>query len=262
MIILWDHSYGKQEQQDLVICRPLGIPESHDEAEMVACGWLALDRPIWHEGRWQEAFYQSRSTRVKLRNYRRPRESKEYQYNGKPIQMMEIRPEKNFLRWTGLQQVYDAYLKRTGYRDLYNPLTHVNARDTFLLYYQDEVTNLLGFSKIKRYWWQEDIMSVSRSYDDDDAVNNPDDCLAIESVMHANTVPISKITLDMELVWAKRKGADYFYMGSGYEKSSVYKAHIPGFQYWTGTTWSSNKRRYIKLCERDSKISKISDLAK
>ena len=261
MIILWDHSYGKQEQQHLVVCRPLGIPESFEEAEMITGGWLASDQPIWHEGRWQEAFYQSRSTRVRLHNFRRPTKEKQYLYNGRPIQMMEIRPEKNFLRWTGLQQVYDAYLKRTGYRDLYNPLTHINARDTFLLYYQDELTNLIGFTKIKRYWWQEDIMSLSRSYDDD-AVGEPDDCLAIESVMHANTVPISKVTLEMELVWAKRKGCDYFYMGSGYEKSSIYKAHVPGFQWWTGTTWSTNKKRYIQLCERDSKISKISDLAK
>jgi hypothetical protein len=262
MIILWDHSYGKQEQQHLVVCRPLGIPESYEEAEMITGGWLASDRPIWHEGRWQEAFYQSRSTRVRLHNYRRPTKEKQYLYNGRPIQMMEIRPEKNFLRWTGLQQVYDAYLKRTGYRDLYNPLTHINARDTFLLYYQDELTNLIGFTKIKRYWWQEDIMSLSRGFDDDDAVGDPDQCLAIESVMHANTVPISKITLEMELAWAKRKGCDYFYMGSGYEKSSIYKAHVPGFQWWTGTTWSSNKKRYIALCERDSKISKIQDLAK
>jgi hypothetical protein len=260
MIILWDHSYGRQEQQDLVVCRPLGIPESYEEAEMIAGGWLALDRPIWHEGRWQEAFYQSRSTRVKMSNYRRPRGStREYLWNSRPIQMMEIRPEKNFLRWTGLQQVYDAYLKRTGYRDLYNPLTHINARDTFLLYYQDEVTNLLGFSKIKRYWYQEELMSVMHDPDDQ---ADPDECIAIESVMHANTVPISKATLEMELAWAKRKGADYFYMGSGYEKSSVYKAHVPGFQWWTGTTWSTNKKRYIALCERDSKISKISDLAK
>jgi hypothetical protein len=258
MIILWDHSHGKQEQQDLVVCHPLGIPESFEEAEMIASGWLALDRPIWHEGRWQEAFYQSRSTRVKLHNYRRPRGStREYLFNSRPIQMMEIRPEKNFLRWTGLQQVYDAYLRRTGYRDLCNPLTHINRRDTFLLYYQDEVTNLLGFSKIKRYWWQEDLMDVIHEPDDR---ADPDESIAIQSVMHANTVPIENQVLDMELSWAKRKGADYFYMGSGYEKSSIYKANALGFQWWTGTTWSTNKKRYTALCERDSKVSKISDL--
>ena len=259
MILLWDHSHGKQEQQDLVVCRPYALPESFEEAEMLDNGWLALDRPFWAEGRWQEVFYQSRSTRIRTRLYPSAQQ-KPYLYQGKPLQMMEILPEKNFLRWTGMQQVYEQYLKRNGFRDLYNPLEHLNARDSFLLYYTGEVTNIIGFTKIKRYWFQEELMSLAHPYRNRAEIK--DQCTAMESVMHANIAPISKVTLEMELAWAKRQGVDHFYTGSGYEKSSVYKAHIPGFQYWTGTTWSSNKRRYIRLCKRDSKISKILDLAK
>ena len=89
-----------------------------------------------------------------------------------------------------------------------------------------------------------------------------DECGAIESVMHACTVPIAKLTLEMELSWAKRMQVEEFYMGAGYERSSIYKANIPGFQWWTGAKWSTNKKKYIELCERDSTVSKILDLAK
>ena len=88
MILVWDHSHGKQEQQDLVVCRPYAIPESYEEAEMIDSGWLALDRPIYHEGRLQECFYQSRSTRIQLKNYRAPKT--EATHRGEKIQMMEI----------------------------------------------------------------------------------------------------------------------------------------------------------------------------
>ena len=88
MELLFDHTFGKQEQQDLVVCRPYAIPESFEEAEMLDQGWLALDKPIYHEGRYQECFYQSRATRLNLKNYRAPKRTP--QYGGKPIEIMEI----------------------------------------------------------------------------------------------------------------------------------------------------------------------------
>ena len=256
MILLWDHSHGKQEQQDLVVCRPYALPEAFEEAEMLDNGWLALDRPVYHEGKWREAFYQCRSTRVQLSNYTPPK--RQPMYKGNPIQMMEIVPEKNFLQWTGMQQVYKTYLKNNGFRDLHNPLKHISDRDTFLLYYQGEVTNILGFTKIKRYWYQEELMSARWNPKGRHSVR--DECGAIESVIRACTVPITKITLEMELTWAKRMRVKEFYIGAGYEQSSIYKAHIPGFEWWTGARWSRNQKKYIALCERDSTVNLIQDL--
>lgn len=259
MILLWNHSHGKREQQNLAVCNPLAIPEAYEEAEMIENGWLAQDRPIWHEGRYQEAFYQSRSTRFRLRHYRQSPNKRECTHQGKPIQMMEIVPEKNFLRWTGLQQVYDTHLKRTKQRDIQNPLTYISSRDTFLLYYTDEITNLIGFTKIKRYWYQEDLMNII-SVDRDDRHSVRNDCTGIESAYHAAIVPISKSLLEKELSWAKRKGANYFYMGRGYEQSSVYRSTQSGFQWWTGVTWSSNRKQFERLCRRDSQINLIRDI--
>jgi hypothetical protein len=68
------------------------------------------------------------------------------------------------------------------------------------------------------------------------------------------------ITLEMEIEWAAAKHCRYLYLGPGYEKSSVYKSLIPGFQWWTGQKWSKNAEQYRQACQRDSEITRISDL--
>ncbi len=255
-IILYDHSFGKQEQQDLVVCRPYAIPESYEEAEMIDSGWLALDRPIYHEGRLQECFYQSRSTRIQLKNYRAPKT--EATHRGEKIQMMEIIPEEHNVEMTGLRHVYNRWIKRTRFSDIFDPFVSIQDRDSFLIYYVGDVTNILGFSKIKRYWFQEELLNFNNRREI--RRMRPDQCYAIERVLHANTVPISKITVDMEASWAKKKGMSELYLGRGYEMSSIYKSKFRGFQWWTGTTWSSDKKKFVSLCERDSSVKKISDL--
>ena len=112
---------------------------------------------------------------------------------------------------------------------------------------------MVGFTKQKRYRYQEDNYSTIDSYDSHDLAG-------LESVIHANTIPISDMTLDMEIEWAHNNHVRYFYMGSGYENSSEYKANYRGFEWWTGTQWSTNKKQYRRLCKRDSRIETLRDL--
>ena len=154
--------------------------------------------------------------------------------------MMEIIPEEHNVEMTGLRHVYNRYIKRTRFRDIYDPFVSIQDRDSFLIYYVGDVTNILGFSKIKRYWFQEELLNYNNRREI--RRMKPDQCYAMESVLHANTVPISKITVDMEASWAKKKGMSELYLGRG-------------------TTWSSDKKKYTRLCERDSSVKKISDLA-
>jgi len=258
MELIFNHRFGRVEQQDLVVCDMVALPdhELQDETDMLETGWLALDRPHKIYGKRREVFYQSRSTRIDLNRFKRKFEA--HTFEGKTIQMKEIFPRHSEdTVWTGMHQLYTQFIQRKGFRNLYNPFEHINKRDSFLIFYLEDMGNLIGFTKIKRYHWQEHFY--------DDIMLTPEwaegsEPHGIESVMHCNTVPISKISMDMELEWAKSQEASYYYAGSGYERSSLYKSAWNGFEWWTGTAWSRSKREYQRLCERDSKIKSIADL--
>ena len=247
MELLFDHTFGKQEQQDLVVCKPMATFDQDEEAEALDRGWLALDTPI---GKHNEVFYQSRSTRVDLQKYR-PR-YKEHTYKGKQLGLKVI-DASEMVKLLALPHIYKQYMKRKNFGADYDPFAHYNERDQFMVFYMDTADNVVGFTKQKRYRYQEDNYSSIDTFDSRDLAG-------LESVIHANTVPISDITLDMEIEWASENYVRYFYMGSGYERSSEYKANYRGFEWWTGTEWSTNKKQYKRLCRRDSRLSSFSEL--
>jgi len=247
MELLFDHTFGKQEQQDLVICKPMAVVDEDEEAEAIDKGWLALDHPI--DGR-NEVFYQSRSTRINLDLYR-PR-YKSHTYKGEKIGY-KIIDASEMVKLLSLPSIYKQYMKRKNFGADYDPFGHYHKRDQFMVFYMGTADNVVAFTKQKRYRYQEDNYSTIDDHDSKDLAG-------LESVIHANTIPISDITLDMEIEWASDNYVRYFYMGSGYELSSEYKANYKGFQWWTGTEWSTNKKQYRRLCRRDSKLSDFSEL--
>jgi len=247
MELLFDHTFGKQEQQDLVICRPMAIVDEDEEAEAIDRGWLALDHPINNH---REVFYQSRSTRINMDKWR-PR-YKSHTHAGKEIGIKVI-DANEIVKLLGLPHIYKQYMERKKFGADYDPFRHYHRRDQFMLFYTGTPDNIIGFTKQKRYRYQEENYSTIHSYDSQDLAG-------LESVIHANTVPISDITLDMEIEWASEHYVRYFYIGSGYELSSEYKANYRGFEWWTGTEWSTNKKQYKRLCRRDSKLTDFSSL--
>jgi len=247
MQLLFDHTLGKQEHTDLVLCRPMAIVDDTEEVEALCEGWLALDHPI----KKQEVFYQSRSTRINLDEYK-PR-YKKHEWQGQPIEI-KIIDASEMVRLLGLPHIYKQYMARKKFTQDYDPFLHYNKRDQFMLFYIGTADNIVGFTKQKRYRYQEDNY-IAQLGDD------LSDLAGLESVIHANTVPISLITLDMEILWASEHNVSYFYMGSGYEASSVYKSNYRGFEWWTGTEWSKDKKLYRSLCKRDSRIEALKDVA-
>jgi hypothetical protein len=248
MELIFDHITGKQEQQDFQHFRLRAYLDGNEEDDPLEQGWLADDVP--YQG--HECWYQSRSTRIELRPglLKKPRKK---ELRGQPIEMLEIRPVDSMLKLTGMENLYYSFLKKKGYRDLYNPLRHIHQRDSFLVYYIDDVSNMLGFTKIKKYRWQEDVND--ENFDDDMPYMT-----GIETHMHCSIEDIGMITMEMEIEWAAAKHCRYLYLGPGYEKSSIYKSSIPGFQWWTGQKWSKNVEQYRQACKRDSEITEIADL--
>ena len=246
MELLFDHTLGKQEQQDLVICKPMAIVDQDEESEALDRGWLALDQPVMD----REVFYQSRSTRIDVDKYK-PR-YRRHTHDGQEIGYKVI-DASEMVKLLSLPMIYKQYMKRKNFGADYDPFAHYHARDQFMVFYLGTADNIVGFTKQKRYRYQEDNYSTIDTYDSRDLAG-------LESVVHANTIPISDITLDLEIEWASNNFVRYFYMGSGYEQSSEYKANYAGFQWWTGTRWSTDKRQYRKLCRRDSRIETLKDV--
>ena len=246
MQIIWDHTFGKQETQDLVVCKPMALVHDNEEDEALDNGWLALDEPIGS----REVFYQSRSTRINLSRYR-PR-FKQPNYKGRPIGY-KIIDASEMVRLLALPHIYKKYLARKGFPNLYDPFQHYHKRDQFMVFYIDRADNIVGFTKQKRYSYGD---QGNLSIDSIDTMQ----CSGIESVIHANTIPIGAECLEVELMWAHNNSVPHYYLGSGYEQSSEYKASWRGFEWWTGTEWSSNKKQYRRLCKRDSRITEFSAL--
>ena len=246
MELLFDHTLGKQEQQDLVICKPMAIVDQDEESEALDRGWLALDQPVMD----REVFYQSRSTRIDVDKYK-PR-YRRHTHDGQEIGYKVI-DASEMVKLLSLPMIYKQYMKRKNFGADYDPFAHYHARDQFMVFYLGTADNIVGFTKQKKYRYQEDNYSTIDSYDSRDLAG-------LESVVHANTIPISDITLDLEIEWASNNFVRYFYMGSGYEQSSEYKANYAGFQWWTGTRWSTDKRQYRRLCRRDSRIETLKDV--
>ena len=79
---------------------------------------------------------------------------------------------------------------------------------------------------------------------------------------HNPKLSLGKNIVDMEIWYASARGLEYLYIGQGYENGSKYKSQYPGFQWWTGSEWSTDKDRYKKICARDSNINTLQDLSK
>ena len=78
---------------------------------------------------------------------------------------------------------------------------------------------------------------------------------------HNPKLTLGKNIVDMEVWYASALALDYLYIGQGYENGSKYKSQYPGFQWWTGSEWSTNKEQYKRLCASDSNINTIQDLS-
>jgi hypothetical protein len=89
----------------------------------------------------------------------------------------------------------------------------------------------------------------------------------IESSFSAWNYHRPKVSIGTNLIYyeaAEARKADlrYLYLGAGYGEVNKYKSLIDGFEWWTGSEWSTDRKLYLELCERDSTVNSLQDLAK
>jgi hypothetical protein len=71
---------------------------------------------------------------------------------------------------------------------------------------------------------------------------------------------LGRLSAKVERQIAAEMGADYLYLGPGYQIACRYKAAEEGFEWWTGQEWSNDIDTYIRLCSRDDSIKTLDDI--
>jgi hypothetical protein len=178
---------------------------------------------LLHDGVW----YQSRSTRLVCDAHDWPRATQGYSF------AIEVDYTQE------LKAIWYDYLERKGFAAQYDP-AHASG-DAIWLVAKNSTGQTQGFTKLQVY--QGGLESQYNAY--------------LECGVNLGNIMIAH-----EISLAKSRGLRHLYIGSGYEQSSAYKAHLPGFEWWTGSEWSRDRKTYLNLCQRDSKINSLEELAR
>jgi len=223
MKIQFNHNFGHQEQGECFHfgCELIEVaPEEFDNA--LNFGFLlTVDQGNL---RW----YQSRSTRVRTADT-------DYQL----LEDTRLISEPTSAELVEMDHIYTAYCYYKKFKK-YFEVGHRLNQDRFMAYYQQGAW--VAWAKLRHY-----------------TANAIETCLFVWDY----SLPATKLgnrSLEHEIAWAKQEGYEFVYLGPGYERSSLYKADIKGFEWWNGADWSTDIDQYRWLCRRDSKIKAVSDL--
>lgn len=223
MKLKFNHNFGHQEQGEFfhMGCELIDVaPEEYNTA--LEMGFLQSIRN--NRAEW----YQSRSTRVVVTAT-----------NYETIPTACLLKDPTPAQFTEMDHIYTAYCYYKKFKKYFEIGQHLPS-DQFMAYYQQDV--FVAWAKLREYSPQ-----------------------AIETAMFVwdysqPQTRLGSLSLQHEIAWAKQEGYEYVYLGPGYERSSLYKADMQGFEWWNGDVWSNDADHYRWLCRRDSKIKLPADL--
>ena len=223
MKIQFNHNFGHQEQGEFFHfgCELIDVAAEEYNAAL-EMGFL---QTIEHN---QVKWYQSRSTRVTT-------SATNYELMSDATILLDPTPGQ----FTEMDHIYTAYCYYKKFKKYFEVGQRLPT-DRFMAYYQNNV--FVAWAKLRHYTDQ-----------------------AIETSLFVwdYSLPATKLgtrSLEHEIAWAKQAGYEYVYLGPGYERSSVYKADMQGFEWWTGDVWSLDVDQYRWLCRRDSKTKSVAEL--
>lgn len=180
---------------------------------------------LYYSNRW----YQCRSTRIKLDGG-----ILDHSWNDRFDHKLYIANDID-----EIESVYQDYLDHKGY--LKNFDIQADAERTIWLQVFEK-TRLVAFTKLLIF--ESGLVSDINAYR-----------------REIKRYGIGKAMLALEAKIASERNLDYLYIGPGYEKSSSYKADIPGFEWWTGDVWSTDLDMYRRLCMSDSHVGDLQNLS-
>jgi hypothetical protein len=223
MKIKFNHNFGHQEQGEFFHfgCELIEVQsEEHDAA--LEFGFLQSIHN--NQIRW----YQSRSTRVRVS-----------ETNYELMDTACILSDPTPAQFTEMDHIYTSYCYYKKFKK-YFEIGQRLSNDRFMAYYHDEI--FVAWTKLREY-----------------SPQALETCLFVWDYSLPHT-RLGSRSLEHEIAWAKQEGYEFVYLGPGYERSSLYKADMQGFEWWDGDVWRTDADEYRALCRRDSKIKIVADL--
>jgi len=229
MHIYYEHPYGKIEKGFLQYVKVYAKPQSFEHQTALEGGF------VYSNDHGKEIWLQTRNTRCVLSEFNKP---------DPVIKHLTVTHEN---KWSKLNEiVFKEFCNIKGFK-MYEEDFYIIPEDNYEIvddlvnyYYKDE---LIGWSKLR--FFREASCFETNLFVQDYSV--PD-------------IELGHNSFTMELNWLKEKNHKYAYLGPGYEKSSIYKADIPGFEWWTGKEWSKDADEFKFLCKQDSKVKTVNGI--
>jgi hypothetical protein len=223
MKLIFNHMYGfGKMQHQTVLYSPFGaIFEEAEYAEALQTGWFPVNNQIW---------YQSRSTRIELAKYKPSKKILKLSKEIRCYPVAGIAANKVQL----LEEIYTKYMHHKGFRDVNLTIDSMIANSHGFMYYTYQ-RKVIAFTFYKSIG--EAHLSVEFAWD-----------------YAEPKLSVGHVSLHHEINFAKMRRCKYIYLSSGYESCSIYKSYYPGFQWWTGQSWSDDVDLFRELCYADDQV--------
>ena len=214
MKVIFDHinGFGKVSDQDFIYSQPHGVlEEGESPSEALSNGWIP----------WEGVWFNLRSVRINLSDYK-PHET--------------TRKKAKLVRYA-----YTDFEDAPEYRELYEKYCSHHGFERTITWEQ------LFTGSILSYYYNHKLVGYS-------AIEHYDTALVATQFVWDYAEPslsLGKVAQLYECETAKALGCKHVYILGGYEQCCLYKSDFYGFEWWTGTEWSTDKELYKKLCLRD-----------
>ena len=217
MIVKFDHieGFGKVSDVDFIYSAPYGILEENESAaDALKQGWIP----------WDNVWYNLRSVRLNLKMYSPSKTTKRLSKKV-TVKKGDIKSQEAVYL-----ELYNQYCNHHGFQR--NITWNLLDSCEVLEYYTD---HLVGISLYKIYEDQFIAMQFIWNYSDP-------------------SLSLGTIAQMMECNEAINNNCAYVYLLGGYEKCCRYKATFKGFEFWTGSEWSTDVELYYRLVDKDEQI--------
>ena len=242
MKIYFKHYSGAIAKYDYLFFDCIAEVPLEEEDQALQEGWLPDDYIDYPTDKIKSDWYQARQTRINLSNFLETRSTKKCRKKCNSIIVEPVKAKD--ININIAKCIFEKYTKYRGFKPWeVEPLlvTEID-RKYFLLYYLDDKPIAFTFL---RDVGSNGIFSTQFAWD----YENP-------------KLYLGKYANLAEIDYCISRNKKYLYLGLGYEECCIYKSDYKGFEFWTGKNWSKDIEHYKWLCERDSKIKKITDLDK